>query len=407
MSQTIGLPKVDYQKISPSKTGLSVVLISSNEARRRALSYAFERQQAIIARELSGYPSFDQLPRLVESDCDVVVVDLDDDPDVALDLVEAICSKNPATTVIVYAKRQDPDLLVRCMRAGAREFLTEPLSPNSLAEAVIRAGARRLELDAQKRTAGKLLVFRGSRGGAGVTMLAANFAIALKLESKREVALVDLHPELGDVAVMLGLTPEFTISDALQNPDRLDHDLVSKMLTEHKSGIAVLAAADDFTANPVFLDGSLGKLLHLLRTRFPFVVVDAGPGLGTGGNALLEMADVVYLVTQAEIPALRNAQRILAHIQQAVSADRKIEVVLNRFEKNWGELEEGRIEKALGRPLQWKIPNDFASVHRSLNTGNPLAMENSSVSRVLRQMARQASGNPVPSRKKSWAGLFY
>ena len=203
--------------VSTRMNTLSVVLIGPDDSRRRSLAKAFQEQQVAITGELGSYPNLNHLIKVTESDCDVVVVDLDGDADVALDLVENICSRNPSLTVMVYSKSQQPELLVRCMRAGARELLTEPIAAGVLVDAVVRASARRLELDRQKKVTGKVLVFRGAKGGSGVTTIASNFAIALKRESGQEVALVDFNLELGDTAVMLGLKPGFTVSDAFKN----------------------------------------------------------------------------------------------------------------------------------------------------------------------------------------------
>jgi pilus assembly protein CpaE len=386
---------------------LSVVLIGPDDGRRRALAQAFQQQQVAIAGELGAYPNFNHLLQLTGSDCDVVVVDIDANPEVALDLVENICSRNSALTVMVYSSSQHPELLVNCMRAGAREFLTDPISSSALAEAVIRASARRLETDKQKKLAGKILLFWGAKGGSGVTTLASNFAIALKRESAREVALVDLNVQLGEVGVILGLTPRFTISDALRNPERLDQDFLASLFTEHPSGVAVLSAPDVYDPLPVVQDGNVGKLLYLLRDQYPYVVVDAGPSLGSAAEILFEIADRIYLVTQADIPALRNAQRLISHIQETNPAANRLEVVLNRYDPRKIEIDEGRIVKALSLPLKWKIPNDYFGVRRSLNTGAPLALENSPVSRAVYAMAREACGKQPDAggKKKRW-GLF-
>ena len=82
------------------------------------------------------------MPRLLESDYDVIIVELDSDPEYALDLVENICG-NSSATVMVYSAQVYPDMLVRCMRAGAREFLTHPITPATIAEAMVRASVRR------------------------------------------------------------------------------------------------------------------------------------------------------------------------------------------------------------------------------------------------------------------------
>src|SRR5260221_7603344 len=265
---------------------LSVVLIGPDDGRRRALAKAFIAQQVTIAGELGSYPNYNNLVKLTESDCDVVVVDLDGDVDTALDLVENICTRNSALTVMVSSSSQEPELLVRCMRAGARELLTEPVSAGVLVDAIVRASARRLECERQKKTTGKVLVFRGAKGGSGATTVASNFAIALKKESGRDVVLVDLNLELGDIGVILGLKSAFSVKDALANPRRLDQDFVSTLLSEHESGVSVLIASDEYGTSPEIETSTLGKLLYILRDRFPYVVIDAGPSLGSAGNVV-------------------------------------------------------------------------------------------------------------------------
>ena len=100
------------------------------------------------ARETMSVSSLPILPawttcrELLEQHHDVIIIDLDSDPEYALELVESICA-NGTATVMVYSARADPELLVRCMRAGAREFLTLPFSHSIMAEALVRASARR------------------------------------------------------------------------------------------------------------------------------------------------------------------------------------------------------------------------------------------------------------------------
>ena len=398
--------KTEYANGVGRMDTLSVVLIGPDDARRRSLAGAFFEQQVTVTGELGSYPNFNHLVKLTESGCDVVVVDVDGDVDVALDLVENICSRNSALTVMVYSSSQEPELLVRCMRAGARELLTAPLKQAVLVDAVVRASARRLELERKKKTTGKVLVFRGAKGGSGVTTLASNFAIALKKESRQDVVLVDLNLELGDSAVILGLRPVFSVNDALSSPDRLDQDFVSTLLTQHESGLWVLAAPDKYGEKPETQNGALGKLMYILRDRFPYVVVDAGPSLGQAGDAVFEMADLIYLVLQVDISAVRNAQRLISHIQGPADMSSRVNVVLNRYDRRKLEIDESQIAKALALPLTWKVPNDFAGVRRSLDTGTALASGNSPVAQALQRMARAASGKPSENEKKKRWGLF-
>ena len=381
----------------------SVVLISPDEAGRSNLRRALEAERVTILREFTVYPSYAHLPAVLESDSDAVVVEMDSDPDIAMDLVEAICTRKPSVTVMVYSAAPESGHMVRAMRAGAREFLTGTISPTELRAALARAAARRSDRTS-KKTRGKLMAFWGAKGGSGVTTLAANFAIGLRMETGAEVALLDLNPDLGDVAVLLGVTPRFTVADALQNSKRLDHDFVATLMTGHTSGISILAAPDSYNPAVQSESRTVGKLMDVVGNQYPYVVIDAGRGLGDGIEPLFQMADIVYLVTQLNIPSLRNTQRFVSHIQR--EEDRRIELVVNRFDARNTEFDDERVAKVLGLQPKWKVPNDYGAVHRSSNAGNALIMEKSPVANALRNMARVAAGRPAAAAKKKGWGLF-
>lgn len=387
-----------------SMGALSLVLIAPQEERRRAMAKALGGQQARIARELSAYPQVDDLAGILGAGYDAAVIDLDPDPERGLDVVENICSADAALTVMVYSGSANPELLVRCMRAGAREFLAEPLSPGLVADALVRASARRDEMRRQKKPAAKLLVFAAAKGGSGVTTVASNFAVALAKQSGGKVALLDLDLRLGDAALTLGVTPKFSALDALQNTQRLDSDFLSVLLAKHSSGLAVLAAPDNIPTLQLSNE-HLEKLLRVAREDFAYVVVDAGSQAEDMHDALFEMATTVYLVTQVSVIDLRNSNRFISrYFSGAASA--KLEVILNRYLNRNIEIDEPAITKALTQPVKWKIPNDFAAVRRAQNTGTPMASENGQVARVFMEMASAAAGQVMAPEKKKKFGLF-
>jgi pilus assembly protein CpaE len=289
------------------------------------------------------------------------------------------------------------------MRAGAREFLSGEIAPDTMAESLLRAAARRSE-SVPKRQKGKSLMFWGAKGGSGTTTLATNFAVALRRESGGQVALLDFNPNLGDVSLLLGLTPRFTIADALVNPARLDEEFISTLVTQHNSGVSVLAAPDVYTSNAPIPEASIRKLIELVGNTFPYFVIDAGPGLGISAQALFELASTVYLVTQAEIPSLRNCQRLITYLKSFEGP--QVELVLNRFDARKSEFDDSRLTKALGVAPKWKVPNDYAAVRRACNTGDPLAFEKLAISQVLQQMARSACGKLPEIEKKKGLSLF-
>ena len=382
-------------------SALSVLLISPDDIRRHTLAVAVAGPQANIAREITRYPLLEDLAEIEDADYDLAIVDLDPNPEHALDVVENLCAGESTLTVIAYAACADADLLMRCMRAGAREFLTDPLVPGAIAEALVRASARRDELRRHKKVTGKLLVFAGAKGGSGVTTIASNFALALSRQSHSKVALLDLDLQLGDAALTLGLTAKFSFLDALEHVDRLDLDLLSALMIRHKSGLQVLAAPDAIpTLQPS--KRALEKLVRIARENFAYVIVDAGAHPVDVSEWLFDTASAVYLVTQVGVTDLRNANRFISWYFNDASA-KKLEIVLNRFAARNMEIDEGEVTKVLTRPATWKIPNDFNAVRRAQNTGIPVASENGSIARALAEMAAAASGRTAPPKKKKFS----
>ena len=391
---------------SPDSVGsdvLSIALIGPDEKRRKEAATALLLCDGNEVREYSAYPaSLDEVPRLLEQRNDVIIIDLDSNPEFALELVESICA-NGSSTVMVYSSKPDPDLLVRCMRAGAREFLTPPFVHATMAEALVRAQSRRTVVRAPRKTGGRLLVFLGAKGGAGVTTIACNFAVALAQESGQNTLLIDLDLPLGDAALNLGIVTEYSTVNALQDAGRLDAAFLHKLLIKHSSGVSVLAAPGKF---PQFhaTNEAIDKLMTVARQEFDNVIVDVGARLDLTDTALFKDAFSIYLVTQAGIPELRNSNRLISQFFTAGSP--KLEIVINRYEPRALGVSDETITKALTRPANWKIPNDYAAVRQMQNTATPLALGDSPISRLIRQMATSICGQRATQPKKKGFRLF-
>jgi Flp pilus assembly CpaE family ATPase len=371
--------------------------------RRRAISSALAGPQSTIVREFSDYPSHDSPDALAGLDCDVAVVDLDYDTTCAVTAIEDICARDSSITVMACSGCNDSTLLRRSMQAGAREFLIAPLLAETVDEAMARALARRPR---RKKAVGKMLVFVPTKGGVGVTTLAANFAMTLTRESAARVVVVDMDFQVGEIALGLGLTASFSIVDALRNIDRLDKDFLSNLLIRHSSGLAVLASPEEYSFFHLSAREGATRLLRILREEFDYVVVDAGACHGYLQEALFEMADKLYLITELTLPALRNAHRLISYLS-AGDGSRRLEVVVNRFNSRHGDIDEKSATKAMGRRINWRIPNAYAAARSAQDNGVPLAMESSPITKALIQMARAACGKPAEAAKKSGSGFSF
>ena len=386
---------------------LSIALFGPDEDRRSLAMVAFSPAIVGEVREFSDYPiGVDGFAEMLDQNFDAVLVDLDCDPEAALEMVENICSHGNVT-VMVFSESADPDQLVRCMRAGAREFLAFPLDPEVMEEALVRAAARRPPTRREKRSStGRLLTFLSAKGGAGATMVACNFAVSLAKESGQKTVLIDLDLPLGDAALNMGITAEYSTIDALQAKERLDGRFFTQLLVKHSSGVWVLAAPGRFLQHETSV-AAIDALLQVARQEFDNVVVDMGSKLDLMETAAYKEATTFYLVTQSSIPELRNSNRL---VQQFFNGPLpRLEIVINRYESRTLGVSEEHITKALTRPAHWKIPNDYASVRKMQINATPLVLADSAITRQIKQMVASATGEEVseaPVEKKKGFKLF-
>jgi pilus assembly protein CpaE len=217
-------------------------------------------------------------------------------------------------------------------------------------------------------------------------------------QSDKKVLLIDLNLQLGDAAMNLGLTSTHSVLDALQASAQLDAEMLSSFIVRHSSGLQVLAAPAEFHATQP-TNVAIGCLLAAARQRFDYIVIDAGKKIDLRQMHLLEESAIAYLVTQVGIPELRNANRLIA--QFSMESSPKLEVVVNRYQSHFLGLTERHIAKALGRPVQWKIPNDFAAVQVMQRTGTPIVHGDSPIAQVILQMALSACGLAVSAPHKA------
>jgi Flp pilus assembly CpaE family ATPase len=378
----------------------SIVVIGPDEELRQriAANLALCHDGEIL--QFSSYPAgLDDVPQLLQRH-DVIMIELDSNPEYALDLVESICMKR-TSTVMVYSRYpdpdpSDPDLLVRCMRAGARELLSEPFDQTNVAEALVRAAARRAVAATEKKTGGRVLVFCGAKGGVGVTSIACAFARALTDTSSERTLLIDLNLPLGDAGLILGITPKHSTIDALQDPSRLDPSLLSKLITQHSSGLYVLAAPGRITPVEVS-NAAIDKLITVARQAFDNVVIDAGSGLDLKATNLAEQASNVYLVTQPVVSDLRNSNRLISELFMTDKSP--LQIILNRSERRGAGITEDNIRTALTQPAHWKVPDDSSAIER-LQKSPAWLTGDSALATVVETIARSLYGLPEVTQKR-------
>ena len=390
---------------SPMKSVLSIALIGPDEDRRRAFMNVLSGRQSTEIQEFNSYPkNLDDLPQTVGNRFDVVIIDADCDPDYVFDLVARICSTSPAC-VMCYSAESDVKQAVRFMRAGAREYFALPLVPAEVAGALTRASipqAASAVVQAPK-TAGQVFVFLGTKGGCGVTTIAANFAISVSTETSQSTLLIDLGQPLGDAGLNLGMIANYSTANALRDYSRLDGSFLNTLITKHETGLSVLAAPSEFPKEFPPIE-AFDRLIAVARQSYHYVVIDLGSRVDLMDSSLFDESSTVFLITQVGISELRNANRFIS--QYFGLRGRSLQIVLNRYTSNMLLFDDAQITKALTRPAHWKVPDDYSTARRTLATATPIALEDSSIAVEIRLMARSSCGMPDEKKRKKGFSLF-
>ena len=122
---------------------------------------------------------------------------------------------------------------------------------------------------------------------------------------------------------------------------------------------------------------------------YDFVVADVGSRIDLLGTSLFNKSAVLYLITQVGISELLNANRMMTKF--FFTRDQTLQIVLNRFKPSDLLFDERKIDEALTRPAQWKIPDDYAAARRTRETATPMVLVDSGIARAIREMAKTAA----------------
>jgi pilus assembly protein CpaE len=264
--------------------------------------------------------------------------------------------------VIVISETKDPELILRSMRAGAREFVLE--SDHEELRLAVRTHAK---VTFGTGELGQVVTIFGAKGGVGATAIATNLAGAMQRRSLR-VCLVDLDLYLGDVLAFLDITGNYSITDVLANMSRLDRDLLATSVTKHRSGVSVLAQSGKVEEAEQIKGPDVTALLEFLRRNYDFVIVDGVRGFDELSLAALDGSQHVFMTLTQDVPAVRNGQRCLELFGRLQYDQGRIKLLLNRYAKA-SKITVEVVGETLGQPLTHTISNDFLLLIDAINRG--------------------------------------
>jgi pilus assembly protein CpaE len=393
-----------------SERSLRGALISPDSRFRsevRALLGDVEPRVGIAVEISERFVDFreDVVRTLRQSKADLLLVDLEQEPELGVKFIQFLADAQPGHRVIAFGGEISPDQLLTAMRAGVADYLHKPVSAELLRGAVGRVAqtlsSSRAKAEEESKAEGQVFAFFSPKGGSGSTTVATNLAVVLRQLTSKRTLLVDLDLELGETALMLGMRPRFNFVDLVQNFHRMDADLLASFIERHDSGVDLLSAPYHPEKAEMVSGDLIRRILLFLRQHYDYVVVDTSKSFSQATLATFEQADQVFLVTTADLPSLRNIQRGLPMMRRVlVRGEDQLRLVINRFDPK-DQISAKDIERSLGLKVFWKLSNDYEAVLGSLNTGKPIVMNGtSSYSKDLKNLGVALAGTEAQTERR-------
>jgi pilus assembly protein CpaE len=371
---------------------LRLAIVDPVDASREALKSTLLGMDTVwLEAECSRYEFFADV--VAQTHPDVGIVSLNNNPEKALQLVAQLHEASPDCSIVVISSSTDGNLILRAMRSGVKEFLPQPVRLEDLVAALERIGAQRFGRGDRARGSSVIAV-AGATGGVGSTSLAVNLGCVLAADPRNTVALLDMDLCLGDADVFLDTIPDYTLVDVAQNVTRLDFSLLKRSLTKHSSGLYLLPRPVQLEDAALITPDNMRRVIGLLKATFTHLIIDLSKGYSAIDLVAMELSNHVLLVTQLDLPCLRNIVRLMMSFSQMDQIKDKIKVVINRVGLD-SHIGLKKAQETIGRDIYWQLPNDYRTMVEVRNNGIPLLEHapKAAITQAIVQLAEALNGD--------------
>ncbi len=385
---------------------LRLAIVDQDDASREALKALLLGMDIVwLEAECSRYEFFPDV--VLQTEPDLAIISLDGDREKALSLISQVNTTLATCSVVAVSSSTDGELILGAMRAGAKEFVTVPLKAEELVAAFERLGDRKMTSSGGKSRSGRVIAITGSGGGVGATSLAVNLGCSLAADPTNSVALIDLDLALGDADVYLDTIPDYTLADVAQNVERLDFQLLKRSLTKHASGLYLLPRPVQLQDSDLITSDDLQRVFGLLKATFSHVILDLSKSYSDLDVMALNESDDVFLITQLDLPCLRNVVRLLMSFSEVEGLKEKVRIIVNRVGRDSGQISIKKAKETIGAELFWQIPNDYRLMSEVRNNGIPLLQHapKSAVTQSIIELAAAINENLDLSEASEKAGV--
>jgi pilus assembly protein CpaE len=345
----------------------TVLIIDDDHDILRLMQFAFQRANYQVTLASDGQEGLEAVERISP---DLIIADVMMPEMTGYDFTRQVrampgMEKLP---IIIYSARFQPVDKQAALDAGATDYMPKTVSPSEIVKRVSELIGE--ETAASTPTKSVTLAFFSLRGGVGVTSLAINAAIALALGRKTPIGLTDLNPVAGHAGLMLGLRPQSHLYNLLKSKEDLSGAVVKQHLTEHSSGVHLLASP---LVSPDTSDKyEVKAVIESLGSLFKFNIIDLPHNLNEAIREVLPELDKLVLILSPDVPSLQSAAAAMRMLPKHGLKQENIMPVLNRNTSIPG-LSTEAIEKTLRRTLFAEIPFE-PNMIMAINSGKPLVL---------------------------------
>ncbi len=372
---------------------LRLAIVDPNDGTRSALKTMLLGMDTVwLEAECSRFEFFADV--IGQTHPDIGIVAIDSNTAKGLELVQKLGEVAPDCAILVVSSSTDGQVILQAMRAGAKEFLAQPVKLQDILDALSRISERKFGRGENKSRGSTVIAVAGVTGGVGTTSIAVNLGCALAKDPKKTAALIDLDLCLGDADVFLDAIPDYTLVDVAQNVSRLDFALLKRSLCKHSSGLYLLPRPVQMEDMAFITPDDLQRVIGLMKATFSHLVLDLSKGYTPNDQVALQMAHHILLVTQLDLPCLRNVVRLLTSFKENKELAEKIKVVVNRAGLESGAITLKKAQETIGREIFWQVPNDYRTMVEVRNNGVPLteAAPKAAVTQSILGLAEALSG---------------
>lgn len=285
--------------------------------------------------------------------------------------IETLQHQSEPPAIFLYMEQADTHTLLKALRLGVQECFIGHIKEEEFAQAIGRLQRLRQRLKEGETT--QIIGLLGCKGGVGVTFLAVNLAQALATEAAAPVLLMDLDLNNSDIGSFLDVPPRYSLLDVIEKYDSLDAQYWRDVVHRRDSGLEVLQGPLRLEDRELVRAGVVQSILAFLRGQFLYrhILLDLGNTLDEVTMKALEETDLLLLVIQLTVPALRDAKKLLEILLLLEFPEEKIKLVANGYSPA-AAIAPKEAEKYLGQELLLTLRFEHDAVIRSLNEGQPL-----------------------------------